>query len=397
MLTREHAIAEYDRSEIIPDRLTQTAHSNYLGYAEKMLEIYRNGTGKTRNQLHRAVRSVFENELDCPSRRINAFCKLLDDASDFHRDSKKAAALRKKVFQAAAEFHPLVQQVDRFFENNETEIKQQIAASMGMPWEEIDNKLFADVTELHCLKEFQGFKGDARELLSRYNVGQLQVALYRATQMTVWAGADFKTILRYAKLAKLMHTIERLENGRFRFYFDGPASVLRNTRRYGLAMAKFLPALLACRDWRMQARIATKNKGYSVTLQVDHRKKFKGHFPALDDFDSSVEETFAQKWGDQKRDGWSLEREKDFLYKGQKVFFPDFILKHEDGRSVYLEIVGYWTPEYLTAKSKTLQEFHDQHILVAVSEMVEEKMPFLPVDTITFKSALLVKDVLSRL
>ena len=65
--------------------------------------------------------------------------------------------------------------------------------------------------------------------------------------MTVWASDDFKTILRYAKLARLMHTIVRTGEGRYRFRFDGPASVLRHTRRYGAAMARFLPALIACR------------------------------------------------------------------------------------------------------------------------------------------------------
>ena len=173
----------------------------------------------------------------------------------------KAANLRKKVFRMSAEFHPLVKTVDRFFESSETDIKLKIAKELGMTWQEIDDNLFADVTDYHRLKEFEGF-AQPGELLTRYNVGQLQVALYRAVDMTVWASDDYKTIIRYAKLAKLMHTIERIDDNRFRFRFNGPASVLRNTRRYGICMAQFLPSLIGCKDWRMSARISTKRKGF---------------------------------------------------------------------------------------------------------------------------------------
>ena len=48
--------------------------------------------------------------------------------------------------------------------------------------------------------------------------------------MVVWASDDFKTILRYAKLARLMHTITRLPDGRLRWYsadFDVEVHVCR--------------------------------------------------------------------------------------------------------------------------------------------------------------------------
>jgi len=58
------------------------------------------------------------------------------------------------------------------------------------------------------LEEFTGYP-DAAAFLSRYNVAQLQACLYRAESMTVTAARDLKTILRYAKLAKLLHEITR--------------------------------------------------------------------------------------------------------------------------------------------------------------------------------------------
>ena len=253
MLTREHAIADFDRGMIFPDRLTRGQHGHYVEYAERMLRVYRVGVGRTRRELHRAVAAVMAEEEDCPARRIEAFCKLLDDAATYEQDRRgKAAALRREVFGMATEKHPLVRSADRLFDHEEAEVKAEIAAKLGRSWIEIDRELFADVIDFHRLKSFEGY-ADGPALLARYNVAQVQTALFGAVSMTVWADDDFKTILRYAKLARLMHTITRSGEGRYCLRFDGPASVLRETRRYGVAMARFLPALIACRDWRMHA------------------------------------------------------------------------------------------------------------------------------------------------
>ena len=397
MLTKELAIAEYRDGRVLPDRLTRKSHRQYLDYAQRMLHVYQTGVGRTRRELHRAVWTILAEEDDCPARRVGAFCKLLDDAGTYQADARgRAAKLRREIFRMAAKKHPLVRKADRLFETAETEVKAQIADRLGRPWGEIDRDLFADVIEFHRLAEFQGYP-DAVALLARYNVAQVQTALFSAVSMTVWAEDDFKIILRYAKLARLMHTILRRGDGRYFFRFDGPASVLRQTRRYGVAMARFLPALIACRDWRLHAVVRTRRAGWNVSLDLSSRDGLTSHLPPPEDFDSSVEEAFATRWGEEKRDGWTLIREGEVLHHGQKVFVPDFVLQHDDGRTILLEIVGFWTPEYLQAKVQTLDEFRDQPILLAVAAAAKDELSELSTEIIPFKSALLIKDVLNRL
>lgn len=397
MLTRELAIADYENGQIIPDRLTRKNHRQYVDYAERLLHVYRMGVGRTRQELHRAVWSIFGQEEDCPRRRIGAFCKLLDDVSTYQRDrGRKAAALRREVFHLAAACHPLVRSVDRLFDHQELEVKRQIAAQLGRSWDEIEEELFSDVIAFHRLASFEGYP-DAAALLARYNVAQVQAALFDAVSLVVWATEDYKTILRYAKLARLMHTITRMVDGRYYFRFDGPASILRQTRRYGAAMARFLPALIACRGWRMHAVIRTRRRGKNVNLELSWLDGLSSHLPPPETFDSSVEETFAERWGPEKQEGWQLVREGEILHRGQKVFVPDFVFRHNDGRTVMMEIVGFWTPEYLQAKLETLRAFPDQPILLAVAERVGHRMSELPVAAIPFKTSLSVKDVVERL
>lgn len=399
MLTSQLALCQYDfaRGRVLPDRLTRNRHGHYLRLGERMLRIYRAGEGRTRRELHREVEGVFAREEVCPARRIGAFCKLLDEAGEWDGGrSGEAAKLRREVFRLAAPHHPLVENADALFDSQVVKVQEKIAAKLGQPWAMIERDLFADIIELHRLNKFDG-PTDAAALLARYNVAQVQAALYRASAMTVWASEDFKTIVRYAKLARLMHTITRTGAGEYCLRLDGPASVLRQTRRYGVAMARFLPALIACRGWRMHASVAAPRSGRALRLDLSSDDGLKSHLPPPEDFDSTVEEKFAAKWGDEPRGGWRLVREGRILHEGQHVFVPDFALVHDDGREVLLEIIGFWTPEYLTAKAKTLSRFRDRNLLLAVSQMAADTMPELAVDAVTYKTTLSVKQIVERL
>jgi uncharacterized protein len=401
MLTREFAIAAYENGQALPDRLTRRRHARYLQHAERLLDVYRRGVGRPRHELHRAVRAVLEREPDCSSRRAGAFCKLLDDEAEFDADRKgEARRRREQVFRLAAPHHPLRASPERptagrSIAPSEAEVKQRIAAELDLAWSEVDRRLFSDIADFQPLLRFEGY-ADGAALLSRYNVAQAQAVLFDAVRMTVWASADFKTIVRHVKLARLMHTISRTPEG-YMLRLDGPASLTSRTRRYGTAMARFLPALLACRGWQMHAVVQPKGRRSPVRFELSPDDGLTSHLPPPGKFDSDLEATFAAEWGAAPRDGWTLAREAELLCRGQRVFFPDFALGHPDGRRALLEIVGFWTPEYLEAKLKTLALFAEEPLLLAVADSVARTDVSWPPGTIHFKSCLKIEQVLERL
>jgi hypothetical protein len=395
MLTSAHAIVEYDRGRAVPDRLERKRHAHYVAYAQRMLAVYRGGVGRERRALHRQVEAIFADEPDCPVRRIRSFCKLLDDASTYQEDTKgEAAKLRLRVFAAAAPLHPLVKSKDRLFEHEEAATKAAIAADFGLEWDDIDRRLYADVLSFQRLESFEGYP-DATALLSRYNVAQLQACLYAAERLTVTASGDFKTILRYAKLARLLHEVRRAGPSKYVVELSGPASVLRETRRYGVNFARFLPALLACKGWKMTAALQTPWRRPAV-LTLSDRDRYTSALPPPDEFDSTVEEGFARKFGPE-RHGWRLERESEVLAEGQTVFIPDFVFRHEDGTAVLFEIVGFWTPEYLAKKRETLRRFRGRDILLAVPQRSLREGVEPGAGVIVYKTALKIEPVLAAL
>ncbi|TWU40254.1 hypothetical protein Q31b_35990 [Novipirellula aureliae] len=397
MLTNEQSILHFDfHSQVVkPDRLVRTSHAHYLELSRRLIHVYQSSVGEPRKVLHRRVQQILQPIEDCPTRRIAAFCKLLDDESVYAKDKAGAAAkLRSRVFGLAAKRHPLVQSADQLFDHCESIVKAEIAAEFGRPWDEIAGQLFNDVIEFHPLKT-PPLDLQPSDLLSRYNVAQTQTALYGAVSMTVWAKQDFKNILRYAKLARLMHSIRR-QDDTYVFRFNGPASVVRSTKRYGVNFARFLPSLLAADDWRMQATVVGPMKR-RFALQLSSHDGLKGRIEDAD-FDSRIEEMFFTEWHGKERCGWELTRESAILHQAQTVFMPDFTLRHPQHGEVLLEIVGFWTPEYLRKKAATLERFRRSgRILLAIAESVNESIPDLGIERIVYKSKLLPKTVLAAL
>lgn len=397
MLTRDHALARIKNGQVIPDRLTIRRHAQYVRIADAALAIYRAGSGRTRQELHRSVERLFTEERDCPARRIAAFCKLLDEAAEFDTDRRgDAARLRQRVFALAAKSHPLVTQAILLTDSEAARVREAIAAATGASWETIEERLFADVIELHRMIRFEGY-ADGRALLARYNVAQVQAALYDATEVTIAARANLKEMLRAAKLAGLLHTCRRTAGGGWELRLDGPASVLRETRRYGVAMARFVPSLLACSQWSLRARIRTRF-GTTASLELSSTSGLRSEVVPLAPFDSSLEEELARRWGSEPREGWRLERETEIIARGQSLFFPDFVLQHEDGVKVLLEIVGFWTPEYLEAKRRSLAMLEGERFIVVVPERLARNANLDgPFEVVTFKTALRIPPILEAL
>ena len=50
---------------------------------------------------------------------------------------------------------------------------------------------------------------------------------------------------------------------------------------------------------------------------------------------------------------------------------PDFVIEHPDGRRAILEIVGFWTPEYLTEKLEKIRAAEMDNLILAVSERLD--------------------------
>ena len=94
------------------------------------------------------------------------------------------------------------------------------------------------------------------------------------------------------------------------------------------------------------------------------------HYPRSSEFDSLLEEAFFKRWVGLETP-WTLEREVEVIDLKGTVFLPDFALRHPDRRTIYVEIVGFWHPNYLKRKLEKVRRAGLPDLILAVSERLK--------------------------
>jgi len=92
-------------------------------------------------------------------------------------------------------------------------------------------------------------------------------------------------------------------------------------------------------------------------------------------YDSAAEESFALQFR-AVQSGWTLKREPEPVPTGKQVIIPDFSIERA-GIKIYLEIVGFWTEEYLLRKIEKLKQVEPKMLLLVDEALACEKLTAL--------------------
>ncbi|MEA5476094.1 DUF790 family protein [Pseudanabaena galeata UHCC 0370] len=403
MLPSELLMHRLNGETVVPKRLK--LDDKHQAIAIELIAIFENAKGGTQSELDRLLQEL---EGDTPDYRVKrGLAHILKSSfSTFEIVSPlEPQELRRRIFELSAQIVPsqqatqqtLTQLADKLTE----ELKREVLPS------QITTGLYADLMENWILTQFESPTPEA--LIHRYNLSQVQGIFYRASHMTLKVHrndpGEYKLLFRYLKLFQLMSYIEGDVDYGFTITVDGATSLFGTSTRYGLAIAKLLPALLHVTKWSLNATLVEKDT-YSKQkrtglFMLDSDCGLVSHYPAGKMYDSAIESSFAERWAELKTE-WKLEREVDLIPIPGSVMIPDFRLVHPDGRSYLLEIVGYWRPEYLRKKFSQVRQANCENLILAISERLNlekagVKVSDTPALTVWFKDKLLPKVVLQAI
>jgi hypothetical protein len=403
MLPTELLINRLSGEEIVPKRLL--LDNRDLAIAQDLIALFQEMKGCSKGELNRQLQDLEGEETDYRIKR--GLSHLLTSAfSTFETVSPlDPPMLRDRVFALSAQTVPSRQQTQQTLGTVATLLAQELGREVLV--DQVEAGLYADLPDNQILTEFETPTPEA--LLHRYNLSQVQGIFYRASHMVINAHRNdpgqYKLLFRYVKLFQLMTYIEGDADHGFTLTIDGPTSLFKPSTRYGLAIAKLLPALLHVSRWSLAAELQINDSYAGKTRQgrfaIDSECGLVSHYPPGKTYDSMLEEGFVERWRKLKTD-WRLEREVDLIPISGSVMIPDFRLVHPDGRTFLLEIVGYWRPEYLKKKFSQVQQSDREDLILAVSERLNlekagVKFTDTPARIIWFKDQLLPKAVLDVL
>jgi predicted nuclease of restriction endonuclease-like RecB superfamily len=292
------------------------------------------------------------------------------------------------------------------------EIIDTVASRINVPSNDIEDIMWSDLEENLVLEWFDAISPE--QLLAWYNLSLMQTLLFNCTKLefSVNGGSNWKRILRDIKRLGLMYNLQYIsledekqsthideidyDNRDIKFIntnntdaknnpiiicsLDGPLSIFKLTDRYGTSIAKILPSIISSDTWSLKAWIMRKTmslgkKIYEFKIsnidapplsrepyynKENDKERKRTLYTAKESsqliyFDSGVEEKFSTRF-EQSATGWKLIREPDpLILSNGKALIPDFAFE-KYGTRIYLEIVGFWTKEYLEKKIQKIAD-----------------------------------------
>jgi predicted nuclease of restriction endonuclease-like RecB superfamily len=380
------------------------ADYHYLTVANELTALFRKHIGRSRGELYEALHDYEGDSLDYPV--IRGLAAVLEAQGVFGNEPPaKPADVRAALFQRG----PVTIRPDLFVRTTREQAVAEAASQYGLTVDQVETALFADLSEEQVLLDM-GEPVAPADLIARYNLELARGLLYWAREVRVIVRDGYKDVFKYIKLFRLMYTVRTagqdsiLSNKGYHITLYGPISpFVKSTIRYGVQFAKFLPALMLCRSWQMEADVQPPGAARLLRYTLDDHTELRTHFQSSGLYDSRIEADlaaeFEAKYGGAERK-WELAREDELIVVGDTMMIPDFSFTHrKDGRRALLEIVGYWHPDYLRRKLVKVRQAGRRDLILLVYESANVAEGAFEAasagEVLTFKSKPVLKDVLA--
>jgi hypothetical protein len=272
-----------------------------------------------------------------------------------------------------------------------------VAAELGVGEEQLADALFADLpSERRILPLPRELSPASLALLANQELAAALLGRSSRVRITLWGRA--RQVVRHAQRVGLLCVAHVRPADAVELEVSGPLALFRNTRVYGRALASLIPRLGWCERFELCADVDVGEGSSRRLVLTQNDPIFVSREPRQ--FDSAVEERFAREFGKLAKE-WHLVREPTALSLDGRLVFPDFELVHrrDATRRVLLEIVGYWTPEYLSKKLAALKKLAGRDWILCVNERLGCSERDFPDDArvVWFKRRIEPRAVLSRL
>jgi predicted nuclease of restriction endonuclease-like RecB superfamily len=393
MLTADLAISFQRGDNVHPRRMEPDEAS--LQVAEDLIGIFAEHLHRRRSELDAELNEYVGTGTDY--RILRGLIKLLLDACEFETGGAiEPGELRQQLFLKAKEHHPVTPAIRQ-------QLIAELATELAVEHETIVDGLYADLSENQRLISFEA--PAPAGLIAQYNLAQAQALLYRCVEMRLTIApqdvAGYRRLFAALKRYNLIHTIKGSAATGYLVTVSGPLSLFHRSQKYGVRMAVFLPALLECSGWRLRAEIEGKRGKAFYELSSEQQTLLpRDAFNCMESANQSETlDKFLTAWA-RLQSEWQASVSTEVIDLGGTAFVPDVVLENANGRRVFVELFGFWTPRYLQDRLAEFERGGFRNFVFLVSEELcgsRELPSSLPPNVVSYKTSPDVRGALAAI
>jgi uncharacterized protein len=381
--------------QIVPRYLTERDYT----WLRALLDEYARFEGQRRSEL--AARLLDPLPSPAPKAKLRVAARVLESVTrDRPTSVVPPSEARWRVFRAAAVADPLA---------SRESILEKAAVEASATPAELEAALFADLRGERRVPPLPLTLSPV-SLALRANLAIVSSLLRRAATVRITAFGNTRALIRHARLLGLICNVRTTAyTSRRRAANDdamqapsmvpawkdgipgaiidvsGPLALFHHTQVYGRALASLVPRVGWCNEFELVAECAL-GQGKHLSTFVFRSGDPIAVGDELSRYDSRVEERFALDFR-RAAPAWDLVREPVPVDAGGALTFPDFELvhRHDPERRWLLEIVGFWTAEYLKEKLARLRSSGLGNLILCIDARRQCHQGELPADALVIR------------
>jgi len=412
MLTGELARVRTSKERILPLYLNRNS-PQWLEAAESLLAIFREGVGVLFRSIEEEIDDLFGGGGKATLVH-RGLAKVLEDRAEFEVVADvPPEQIREKVFTAAAESRRKLRaarpgQEARVSLSSRPAFPRDavlaaVAEDLKLAPEIVMKSLFADLRDENRLLKFEDMT--AQRLIDRYNVALAQAVLLRSVRVVVEirneGPARYRQLFRRLKFHRLLFRVQGSMADGYTIQIDGPLSLFSATTKYGLQMAMFLPALLHCDDYRLDAEVRWGPRREPRSFHLDTSSGLISHQLDSGIYVPAEIPAFVERFR-QVAPAWELSQYTDVVELGRDgVWGPDYRAVHKStGTDVFVEVLGFWKKSSLDRLLRLLPQLGPPRFVLVISEKLkvdEGSLSELPGPILRFKEIPIAQELLALL
>ena len=341
MLSKTELITYYRHNKAFPFKLP--ANKQNLSLALELVRIFESSRNKHRYEIDAEIKKLSGAKTN--SKVIMGLAKILTQHSTFSSwATEDPFILRERIFSAAAEYWKRQSQPKKDFREHKNSILSGLGYHQPKIIRQTDSWLYGDIADNQVLDEFDSLT--PLELIDRYNIEQVRGTLINATSLelniTVDQEATFRQVLRMLKFFGLMFQVTSHQGRKLIIQIDGTASILENSKAYGIEIANLFPAILLLKkSWTMTANINRLQHKKHFILEISSENDYKTYYRSQGIWHQEVLLRLIERFNEKYSNAQAIIEKKVVPLKRNRYLLPDIILKKNPGKEIFVEWLPY--------------------------------------------------------